>query len=310
MASGDPKVTQEFSSWLPVLEKHDIPIVVGVGVSLAFIFITVTFYSVVQKNEPVPTSRAAQRNLGVPIRHVERRAAGHTYENRAFEDDDCVAVIEQSPNTSDIRAQPTGTSLVTVEVEPAFEELQEFRQPALQNNAVTVETHPEPMVDTKIDSSLEDEKGCSLSQTSTLLQSTEDWTSTTRGDNQDAPPPPSSLPSRFPSPSPPSKREEALHSSLTLQSGELCTAPIHHSLSISHGTPPLLLTHHISLGLTTVAVDVQFHPAATASVAVGTSTNISSISNPAPLSAPLLSPSLANSQQHDERPAARFPHST
>lgn len=60
------RVTQQSPSWLPVLEKHDIPIVVGVGVSLAFIFITVTFYSVVQKNEPAPTSRAGLKSLAAP----------------------------------------------------------------------------------------------------------------------------------------------------------------------------------------------------------------------------------------------------
>lgn len=70
------RVTQQSPSWLPVLEKHDIPIVVGVGVSLAFIFISVTFYSVVQKNEPAPTSRAGQissaaSNVGTPISHFE-----------------------------------------------------------------------------------------------------------------------------------------------------------------------------------------------------------------------------------------------
>lgn len=69
------RVTQQSPSWLPVLEKHDIPIVVGVGVSLAFIFITVTFYSVVQKNEPAPTSRAGQRssvtsNICTPVSHL------------------------------------------------------------------------------------------------------------------------------------------------------------------------------------------------------------------------------------------------
>lgn len=52
------RVTQQSPSWLPVVEKHDIPIVVGVGVSLAFMFITVFFYSVVQKNQPVPPNRA------------------------------------------------------------------------------------------------------------------------------------------------------------------------------------------------------------------------------------------------------------
>ncbi|XP_059193453.1 mucin-2-like [Centropristis striata] len=305
MTSNDPRVTQQAPSWLPVLEKHDIPIVVGVGVSLAFIFISVTFYSVFQKNEPAPTCRAAQRNLGVPVRHNERRAAGRTYENRAFEDDDCVAVIEQSPNTADTRARPPGPSLVTVQMEPTFEDLQEDTPPALDNHSVTVETHPEPILDTKIDPSLEEEKGCSLSQPSIQLQCAEDWTSN-RGDNccspgQDALPPPSSLPSRSPSPSPPSRREEAVRSSLTLQSGEACVAPIHHSLSISHGNPPLLLSHHVSLGLTTVAVDVHFYPAATASMAVGSNTHINSVST----STSVFSPPLVTSQENDQS-TARF----
>ncbi|XP_035513859.1 bromodomain-containing protein 4-like [Morone saxatilis] len=308
MTSNDPRVTQQSPSWLPVLEKHDIPIVVGVGVSLAFIFITVTFYSVVQKNEPAPTSRAAQRNLGVPIRHAERRAAGRTYENRAFEDDDCVAVIEQSPNTSDTRARPPGPSLVTVQMEPTFEDLQEDPQPVLDNHSVIVETYPEPILDTKVDPSLEEEKGCSLSQPSIQLQCAEDWTSN-RGDNrspcQDALPPPSSLPSRSPSPSPPSRLEEGLRSSLTLQSAEACVAPIHHSLSISHSNPPLLLSHHVSLGLTTVAVDVHFYPAATAPMAVGTSTHINSISNSTSVAAPPFSSPLVNTQENDQS-TARF----
>ncbi|KAK2837951.1 hypothetical protein Q5P01_015163 [Channa striata] len=307
MTSNDPRVTQQSPSWLPVLEKHDIPIVVGVGVSLAFIFITVTFYSVVQKNEPAPTSRAAQRNLGVPIRHAERRAAGRTYENRAFEDDDCVAVIEQSPNTSDTRARPPGPSLVTVQMEPTFEDIHEDSQPTLDSHSVTVETYPEPILDTKIDPSLEEEKGCTLSQPSIQLQCAEDWTSN-RGDNhspcQDALPPPSSFPSRSPSPSPPSRRDEGLRSSLTLQSAEPCAAPIHHSLSISHGNPPLLLSHHVSLGLTTVAVDVHFYPPSTASVAVGSSTHINSVSNSTSVTVPLFSPPLVNSQENE--PSARF----
>lgn len=61
------RVTQQSPAWLPVLEKHDIPIVVGVGVSLAFIFITMGFYSLVQKNEPVPTSRAGQSPSFPPL---------------------------------------------------------------------------------------------------------------------------------------------------------------------------------------------------------------------------------------------------
>ncbi|XP_068166529.1 uncharacterized protein [Antennarius striatus] len=301
MTSNDPRVTQQSPSWLPVLEKHDIPIVVGVGVSLAFIFITVTFYSLVQKNDPLPTSRAAQRNVGVPMRHTERRVAGRTYENRAFEDDECVAVIEQNPNTSDTRAQPPGPSLVTVQIEPTFEDFQEDTQPGPESQALTVETYPEPILDTKID--LAEDEMSSLSQPSIQLQCADDWTSN-RGDNhspcQDALPPPSSLPTRSPSPSPPLRQMEGLHSSLTVQNTEMCAAPIHHSLSISPGNPPLFLSHHVSLGPTTVAVDVHLYPTATATVAVGTNTQLNSVSNSNSMTAPLFTSSLVNSQDNEQ----------
>ncbi|XP_062418509.1 roundabout homolog 1 isoform X2 [Pungitius pungitius] len=308
MTSNDQRVTQQSPSWLPLLEKHDIPIVVGVGVSLAFIFITVTFYSVVQKKEPAPTSRAAQRNVGVPVRHTDRRAAGRTYENRAFEDDggddDCVAVIEQSPNTSHTRARPPGPSLVTVQMEPAFEGFQG------DGHLVTVETYPEPILDTEIDPPLEEVKGCSSSQPSVQLQCAEDWTGDTadcrRSPLQDSLPPPSSLPSPSPSPSPPSRRgeEEGLRSSLTLRSAEAFLAPIHHSLSITHGNSPMLLSHHVSLGLTTVAVDVHFYPAATASTSVGSTTHISSVTNSTSVAAPVFGSQVVNRQENDQ--SARF----
>lgn len=123
----------------------------------------------------------AQRSLGVPARHAERRAAGRTYENkyalifflpdwcrsyalhllasntyfmffakRAFEDDDFVAVIEQSPNTADTRARPPGPSLVTVHMEPTFQDLQVETLPAPDIHCVTVENYPEPILDTKV----------------------------------------------------------------------------------------------------------------------------------------------------------------
>ncbi|XP_015251044.1 PREDICTED: uncharacterized protein LOC107098097 isoform X1 [Cyprinodon variegatus] len=305
----DPLGTQQSPSWLPVLEKHDIPIVVGVGVSLAFIFITVTFYSVVRKNEPVPPGRAVQRNLGVPKKHADRQAAGH--ENRAFEDDECVTVIEQSPNTSDTRARPPGPDLVTVQMEPTFEEVEEVSAPTVDHYSVTVETHPEPVVDTKIDSTLEEDNRSSLSHPSIRLRCTEDWTSVAgenQGSCQDAFPPPSSLPSLSlpPSPSPIPRREEALHSSLTLRSTEPRAAPFHHSLSISHGSPPLQVSHHISLGLTSVAVDVQVYPAASAVTAVSSSTHINPVSNSTSVTAPLFSPSLFNSQENDDRSTVKL----
>ncbi|CAG5925182.1 unnamed protein product [Menidia menidia] len=308
MTSSDPKLTRRSRPWLPVLEKHDVPIVVGVGVSLAFIFITVTFYSVVRKNEPVPTSRAGQRNShyanGLP--------------QRAFEDDECVSVVEQSPNTSDTRARPPGPGLITVQLEPTSGELEQLTQPTLDNNSVTVETYPEPIVDTKvfnpkhksmIDPSFEEEKVCSLSQRSVQLHCAEDWTSS-RGDDHspclDTLPPPSSLPSPSPSPSPapapaPASRPgEVLRSSVTLQSSEACVPPIQHSLSITHGSPPLLLSHHVSLGLTTVAVDVQL---------LGPGPHINTITNSTSVTAPLSGPPLAGNQDNDGRSTAKFRHS-
>lgn len=144
-----------------------------------------------------------------------------------------------------------------------------------------------------------EDKSCSLSQPSVQLQCSDDWASN-RGDNhsprQDTLPPPSPVASQSPCPSPPSRLEEGLRSSLTLQSAEAFAAPIHHSLSVSHSNTPLLLSHHVSLGMTTVAVDVHFYPAATISTAVGTNTHISSVSHSTSLSAPLFSPSFVNNQ--------------
>lgn len=64
--------------------------------------------------------------------------------HRAFEDDDCVAVIEQSPDTAHTQARPPGPSLVTVQMEPTYEDFQE------DSHLVTVETYPEPILDTKV----------------------------------------------------------------------------------------------------------------------------------------------------------------
>uniref|UniRef100_A0A4W5L8B1 Ig-like domain-containing protein n=1 Tax=Hucho hucho TaxID=62062 RepID=A0A4W5L8B1_9TELE len=310
--SEDPRVKPP-PVWLPVLEKHDIPIVVGVGVSLAFIFITMAFYSLVQKNEPAPAIRALSstvpRNLGVPFRHAEHLATGRTYENRAFEDDDLVAVTEQSPNTSDTRARPPAPSPVTVMIDPASETQEtQPRPPPIPEHSVIAETYPEPIEDTQVDPLLDEEKDCSLSHSSIQLQCVEDWGGGGvygQCQGQDFLPEPPSLtpsPSRSPSPSPPPVREESLRSSLTLQTTEPCATPVRHSISISHGNAPLLLSHCISLGLTTVAVDVHFYPAALASATAAMATVTAATQVNATVAAapgPQLSSRLAHSQEHD-----------
>lgn len=67
--------------------------------------------------------------------------------HRAFEDDDCLAVIEQCPNTS---ARPPGPSLVTVQMEPTSLDVQGDPGLAPDNHSVTVETYSEPVLDTKV----------------------------------------------------------------------------------------------------------------------------------------------------------------
>ncbi|XP_017546472.2 contactin-2 [Pygocentrus nattereri] len=242
-------------SWLPVIEKHDIPIVVGVGVSLAFIFITMAFYSLFRKNDPEakPTGRAALRGLGGPCRHGERLAIERTYDNKAFEDDNMVAVIEQSPNTSETRAHPPGSSPSTLLMEPSYDDVHEEVQPT-QDLPVIVETHPEPSEEEQLETSFEESKVTPSPQSDIQLQCMEDWRSRDFRQCQDAPSPPP--------PNPPASQEEGLRSSLTLQTSEPCATPVHHSINISHGSSPLLLSHCVSLGTTSVAVDVHFYPSA------------------------------------------------
>ena len=67
---------------------------------------------------------------------------------RAFADDECVAVIDQSPNTSDTRARPLGPGLVMVQMEPPPEDLREedlrenHQRSLMEDNAVPMETFP------------------------------------------------------------------------------------------------------------------------------------------------------------------------
>ncbi|XP_066568564.1 uncharacterized protein LOC136758197 [Amia ocellicauda] len=128
----DPKQT----SWVPVLEKHDIPIVVGVGISLTLIFITMGFYSLVQKNEAgeAETGRGLLRDSGASSRNSSKPETGRTYENRAFEDDNSVAVIEQSPYTSASRSSQPATNTITVMAELSPEGQQEDLETILEIN--------------------------------------------------------------------------------------------------------------------------------------------------------------------------------
>lgn len=54
-----------------------------------------------------------------------------------------VAVIEQSPNTSQMRAHPPVSSPSTLLMEPCNEDTQEEVQPS-HDMPIIVETHPEP----------------------------------------------------------------------------------------------------------------------------------------------------------------------
>ncbi|XP_016090019.1 hemicentin-1-like [Sinocyclocheilus grahami] len=246
---------EKSQTWLPVIEKHDIPIVVGVGVSLAFIFIAMAFYSLVQKNDPaaVPTGRTVPRGIGGPCRNGERLAMERTYDNKAFEDDNLVAVIEQSPNTSETRALPTEGSPSTLMMEPPSDDLQEGVQ-STQDIPVIVETHPEPREEDQLETIFEEGKVTPSPHSDIQLQCMEDWRSREFEPGQDAPSPPPANPAPA--------QEEGLRTSLTLQTSDPSSTPVRHSINISHSFSPLLLSHCVSLGMTSVAVDVHFYPSA------------------------------------------------
>ncbi|XP_062873902.1 uncharacterized protein LOC134335307 [Trichomycterus rosablanca] len=237
--------------WLPVIEEHDIPIVVGVGVSLAFIFITMSFYSLFRKNDPaaITTGRAAIRG---PIgRPGERLAIERTYDNKAFEDDNMVAVIEQSPNTSETRAQRPASSPSTLLMEPSYEDAPEEVQPT-RDFPVIVETHPDrDLTEEQLETSFEDGKITPPHPSDIQLQCMEDWRSPDLGQCQD---PPSPTPVNTVGP------QESLRSSLTLQTSESSSTPVHHSISLSHNSCPLMLSHCVTMGMTSIAVDVHFYP--------------------------------------------------
>lgn len=60
-----------------------------------------------------------------------------------------VAVVEQSPNTSEMRAHPPASSPSTLLMEPCYDDTQEEVQPS-QDMPVIVETHTEPSEDVQV----------------------------------------------------------------------------------------------------------------------------------------------------------------
>ncbi|XP_076854215.1 uncharacterized protein LOC143509414 [Brachyhypopomus gauderio] len=219
------------------------------------------FYSLFRQNDPAvpPSGRGASRGVGGQGRHGERLAVEKTYDNKAFEDDSVVAVIEQSPNTSETRARPPPSSPSTLMMEPSYDDIQEEVQ-TIQDLPVIVETHPESSDEEQLETSFEDGKATPSPQSDVRLRCLEDWRSQDFSQYQEA-----HSPSPPPQSRPPVPPEEGLRTSLTLQTHEPCMTPLHHSLSISHTSSPLLLSHSISLGSTSVAVDVRFYPSTSGS---------------------------------------------
>ncbi|XP_061115272.1 uncharacterized protein LOC133139851 [Conger conger] len=188
------------------------------------------FYSLVQKNEPAPVGRAAQRNLRGHTAHPETR---RTYENRAFEND-VVAVTEQHPSTRTTVLLPSINS-VTMVMEPSSDTSTKQDQPTLDQTTIAG-PDPEPKKDSQ------DGDYCADGEC---------------GQCQDA--------YTHSSPSIRASQDEGIHTFLTLQTAESCDVPIQHSVNISHSAAPLLLSHCVSLGVTTVAVDVHYYPPHSAS---------------------------------------------
>ncbi|XP_065428645.1 uncharacterized protein LOC103306177 isoform X2 [Chrysemys picta bellii] len=96
------------SNWLPVLEKHDIPVVVGVSVSLALIFISMGVYSFRQKIEHAKGNSTSSQKSSNSRRRRNYLEADEAYENRAFEVECTVDAVEQNLyDTSLLHSDPT-----------------------------------------------------------------------------------------------------------------------------------------------------------------------------------------------------------
>ncbi|XP_051787714.1 uncharacterized protein LOC127529137 [Erpetoichthys calabaricus] len=262
------------SSWLPVLEKHDIPIVVGVGISLLLIFLTMGFYSLIQKNGNTDSSHGFLRHSGVSSRNCSKLESTRTYENRAFEDDNSVAVIEEiSYQTVSSPSQPTSNTItVTAELSPKgqrqtmdllTENILESSQNALAETGLDQITEIQVADnDFKLDVTNEWGKNIATLEDCAPLRTEADQNDDTSRQC------PETEVSALGSPVPPP--EEALHTSLTLQtpeSGATNATPIRHNINICRGqaAAPIVLSHTMSLGdrnslgITTVAVDVHFY---------------------------------------------------
>ncbi|XP_048415243.1 hemicentin-2-like [Stegostoma tigrinum] len=114
---------KESSSYF-ALEKHDIPIVVGVTISLVMIFITMCIYSVRQKkNESKETEQRLLRNSRMSCQNRDRFEM-HTHENRAFEEDSPSHAVEQTthgrPNVIACSPKQSSVKAITVTAEFAL----------------------------------------------------------------------------------------------------------------------------------------------------------------------------------------------
>ncbi|MGH0118939.1 UNVERIFIED_CONTAM: hypothetical protein FKN15_054933, partial [Acipenser sinensis] len=270
-------MARDKNSWFPVLEKHDIPIVVGVGVSLALIFIMMGFYSLVQKNEAAPPAgRGWLRNSDASSRDNSKPEMARTYENRAFEDDTVVAVIEQSPYKSTSRSSQSDPNTITVTAELTPNTQQESLEPILENNG---ETLLETGLEQESELPAHNEKNSTLPNPGISLKCLAAWTGNAEG-NEEAEPSVTAVGLSTANPTQhqeaeamahpnPASLEEGVHTSFTFQTSEPSgsnTTPIRHNINISRSLlAPLVLSHSVSVnernssGITTVAVDVHFY---------------------------------------------------
>ncbi|XP_041095574.1 uncharacterized protein LOC121307470 [Polyodon spathula] len=270
-------MTWDKKSWFPVLEKHDIPIVVGVGVSLALIFIMMGFYSLVQKNETAPPAgRGWLRNSDASNRNSSKPEMARTYENRAFEDDTVVAVIEQSPYKTTSRSSQSEPNTITVTAELTPNTQQESLEPILEHSG---ETLLEAGLELETELPAHNEKNSTLLNPGISLKCLAAWTGNTES-NEEAEPSVTAVGHGSTNPMQhqeaeamahpnPASLEEGVHTSFTFQTSEPSasnTTPIRHNINISRSLlAPLVLSHSVSVnernspGITTVAVDVHFY---------------------------------------------------
>nr|XP_033815889.1 uncharacterized protein LOC117367453 [Geotrypetes seraphini] len=105
--------SQNLAPLFPVLDKHDIPVVAGVSISLLLIFISMGVYSFIKKRENSDSKCDSFGKSPQSRRKTRSLALQGNYENKAFEDESSVDAVQQNPYETHSLSSSRLSNLIT-----------------------------------------------------------------------------------------------------------------------------------------------------------------------------------------------------